>query len=169
MVHVPDVECELLLPAERVAAVDLGPPRDAGAHVMTPCLRGGVERQVVHHEWSRTDQAHVALHHIPEFRQFVQAGCPNEAPDPRKALGVRQQMALRITGVGHGTELDQLEGSAAQTGPNLPKEDGAAEPQPDEDGYQQQNRQPQGSSEDHQQEVDGALHDETEPSSQLTN
>src|SRR5690554_3263549 len=38
VVHVPDVEAKLVVPFQGIAAIDLGPARDAGPHRMTPEL-----------------------------------------------------------------------------------------------------------------------------------
>src|SRR4051794_32007472 len=56
LVDVPDVELELLLPADRVSAVNLRPTGDAGHHVVPARLLAVVERQVLHEEGPGPDQ-----------------------------------------------------------------------------------------------------------------
>ena len=60
MVDIPDVQGELLLPAEQVAAVDLGPAGDAGLHFHPAGLEGTIARDVAHEERTRADDAIIA-------------------------------------------------------------------------------------------------------------
>lgn len=64
----PDVLGELLVPRERVAAVDLHPTRDARQHVVTSSLLRCVTREVLHEQRSRAHQAHVAAQDVPKLR-----------------------------------------------------------------------------------------------------
>src|SRR4029077_14952602 len=73
VLHVPDVELEAPLPRERVAAVELRPPGDPGAHVVAAGLLPGIARQILHQQRPRADQAHVAPDHVDETRLLVDA------------------------------------------------------------------------------------------------
>ena len=48
VVDVPHVEAELLLPGDGIAAIDLAPAAEAGLHIVTAGLLGGIEGQVLH-------------------------------------------------------------------------------------------------------------------------
>lgn len=59
-----------------------------------------------------TDDGHIANEHVDELRQFVQGGGTHKLANPRGALLIRQKLAIGITLIGHGTELDNFEGAA---------------------------------------------------------
>ncbi len=126
VVDVPDVERELGVPPERVAAVDLGPAGDAWPHVVAALLLGRVAPQVPHQQRARPDQAHVAAQHVPQLRQLVDRGGAQEPAESSQALGVGQRPAVGADGVAHGAELDHRERHAAPPGPLLAEEDGPA-------------------------------------------
>ena len=84
----------------------------------------------------RAHQAHLAADHVPELRQFVDAGAAQEAThagDPRIVgdleggsadLVALLQLAQPLLGVGdHGAELEDLERSTVEADPRLPEED----------------------------------------------
>ena len=119
MVHIPHVEAEFLGPADGVASVTLRPAADARSHLMAARLFGGVERQVLYQQGARADERHVAFEDVDELGQLVDGGGADEATDLREALGVGQEVALGITLVGHGLELDDAEHLAVQAGPLL--------------------------------------------------
>lgn len=48
MVHIPDIQSELILPAQTIAPVRLSPPGDAGLHFVTSSLFAGQPRSVTH-------------------------------------------------------------------------------------------------------------------------
>lgn len=81
MIHIPDIQGELLLPGDGVAPVDLCPAGDTGPHCMTSCLLWRVKRQVAHEQraWPHQpfdyaqDKPHLPAQHVPEFGQFIQA------------------------------------------------------------------------------------------------
>lgn len=54
MVHIPDVQPELVLPAQTVAAVDLRPPGDAGLDFVTSSLLPGQPWSVTHRKEGRS-------------------------------------------------------------------------------------------------------------------
>ena len=77
MVDIPDVIGELLLPAQGIAAVDLGPAGDARLHLHASRLEGVVERQVTHQQGPRADDAHVAAQHVDELGELVDGVAAN--------------------------------------------------------------------------------------------
>src|SRR5688572_12213921 len=55
VVNIPHVEFEFPLPADHVAAVDLGPAGDARADLVAAGLRGGISREITRDQRSRAD------------------------------------------------------------------------------------------------------------------
>src|SRR3546814_4850381 len=105
MFDIPEVERELLIPGKRVAAVHLRPAGGPRAHFMPPRLLQAVKRQIFHQKGARPDQAHIALEHAPEARQFIQAGRTKEAAKAGYAVGVGKGNAIAIIGIAHGAEF----------------------------------------------------------------
>src|SRR5690625_551067 len=91
VLHVPEVEGELLLPFQRIAAVDLRPAGDPRPHVMAAPLALTVEWQVLHQQWARPHEAHVAAQDVPELRQLVQRACTEPPPQGSETLCIRQR------------------------------------------------------------------------------
>ncbi len=60
VVHVPRVQFEAVLEAQRVASVDNRPAGDPWPHEMPTPLAVRVARQVLHQQWPGPDQAHLA-------------------------------------------------------------------------------------------------------------
>src|SRR5690606_10394407 len=116
MVHIPDIVAELVLPRQGIAAVNLSPAGKARPHLVAAGLLGVVERQILHQQRARADQAHVALEDVPELRQLVEAGRTQKAAERRKALGIGKKLPGGADRIRHGTELDQIERDAPKTG-----------------------------------------------------
>src|SRR5438128_868774 len=57
VLDVPGVQAQALFPRLRVAAIHLRPAGDAGPHVVAARLLGRIERQVLHEERARADDA----------------------------------------------------------------------------------------------------------------
>src|SRR3546814_4234702 len=121
MFDIPEVERELLIPGKRVAAVHLRPAGDPRAHFMPPRLLQAVKRQIFHQKGARPDQAHIALEHAPEARQFIQAGRTKEAAKDGYAVGVGTGNAIAIIGIAHGAEFIHSKRPPSQTGTFLNK------------------------------------------------
>src|ERR1019366_6914471 len=96
LIHVPHVQLELLLPSETVTAVPLRPAGDSRPHFMTTPLERGVSGRVFGEQGSWTDKAHVALNHVPELRQLIEARASKEPAQRRQPPFVRQQPAAAI-------------------------------------------------------------------------
>ncbi len=110
MVHVPDIQLELLFPGQGVPPVYLGPARNSGFHLVTPGLLRRVAIEVLHQKRPGTHQAHFAHEHVPELGKFVDAGATQELPKTGQAHLIGEQVPLSIPLVGHGAEFDQHEG-----------------------------------------------------------
>src|SRR5690554_3412032 len=74
MIDIPDIQAELFFPRNRVSPVDLRPSSNARLNLMPSRLFGRVAVQVVHQQRARTDQTHVALKHVDQLRQLIEAG-----------------------------------------------------------------------------------------------
>ncbi len=131
VIHIPDVELEFLFPRERVAAVHLRPAGDAGAHFVAACLFRRVTLEVLHQQRARTHQAHIAFKHIEEFRQLIQAGGAQEAPEAGEALLVGQQLTIGVAQVAHAAELVEPEEPTMQAWALLAEDHRPAEEEPD--------------------------------------
>ena len=67
MIDIPDIQLKPLPPAQRVPPVDLGPARDPRLYFLPARLFRGIEIEVFHQQWPRTDQAHLARQHVPKL------------------------------------------------------------------------------------------------------
>lgn len=121
MFNIPEVEFELALPDESVAAIDLCPTGNAGAHLMAARLLRRIARQVGGRQGAGADQTHLAPQHIPEFRQLVQTGGSEQVPPAGQPFGIAAGAAA------HAAEFYDVEGRTAPSGPLLLKEDRPAE------------------------------------------
>lgn len=149
VVDVPDVELEFARPADGVAAVDLCPAGDSGGDEVAAALGFVVQGEVLDEQGARADEAHVSLEDVDELGEFVDGGGAHELADGGEALGVGEELALRVLAVVHGFELDDLKDVFVFAGPRLGEEDvasvrdGEQEAGRDEDG-REQNEQQQG-------------------------
>ena len=83
--HVPGIERDLLLDAQPLAAVDLGPAGDAGAD---RDALGDPVRQVARQQRPRADERHVAAQHVERAAAARRAACGAErARAARSARG----------------------------------------------------------------------------------
>ncbi len=140
MVDVPDVEGELLVPADGAASVDLRPTGDAGLHFHAARLEGVVARDVAHEQRTRADDAHVAEQDVPHLGELVERGRPEEAAERRETPFVGQQLAGGVPLVGHRPELHHAERLRAEAGPLLDEEHRRAELKAHEDRDHEQER-----------------------------
>jgi len=122
VVHVPDIQLEPLFPIEPVPAVDLSPTGNARPYLMAAALKIVVAQQVLRQERPRPHDTHIASQNIPELRQFVQAGPSQEAAQTREAFGIRQEHAVLISVLGHGSKLQNREFLASRSDPPLPED-----------------------------------------------
>ena len=75
---------------------------------------------------ARADDAHIADEHVDQLREFVEAGHPQQAADPRDALIVPAGRfdAMGIARLGpHAPEFQDIEDPVALSHAGLAKED----------------------------------------------
>ena len=89
---------------------------------MALALFGRHEDHVAHELRPGPDDGHVALEDVEEFGQFVEAGGAEELAVGVQPHVVGEQVALRVTLVGHGAELDEPEDFLVQPGARLREE-----------------------------------------------
>ena len=147
------------------------PPRPAG-HVLV----------LVEDDRARADERHLALEHVEELRQLVEARAPQEGADPRDARVVRdlehprvatgrevhvqvRELVLPRLGVGgHRPELEDPEDLLRPAAPGLAEEDRPRESSliasgdPDQDG-----REAPASADRRDDEVEAALQEPRRP------
>ena len=90
----------------------LRPPRETGADVEPVALVLVVLLDLVAQRRARADDAHVAAQDVPELRQLVDRGAPQDAPDasdPAVAPVHRVAGAHALGADDHGAELQHLE------------------------------------------------------------
>jgi len=146
---VAQVVRDALAEGEVVAPVHLGEAGDAGADAHTVAPGAGVEGgHLLGYPGAGADEAHVAQQHVDEFRQFIQRGGAQEFAHPGGAFFIRQELAFRITCVGHGAEFDDVEGQAAAADAFLQEEGVAAL---EEQQHHEEEQQERGEGEQHEQ------------------
>ncbi len=140
---------------EGVPAPDLREARDAWHDVVTAGLRGRVAFEIPHQQRPRTDEAHVALEHVDQLRDLVDAQATEHAAESRETLRVGEQPSPPIAAVVHGAELEQREGLPVQARPRLSKQHRSAHRGPDPNGCHGRDGQTD--------EKDGQRHGDVEP------
>ena len=91
----------------------------------TSCRRacsGRIPGQVAHGQRSRPDHAHLAPEHVHQRWQLVDAGRPEQAPEPGQPGLVGLGSAAARPRQPHRPQLDELEGLAVAPGPLLAKQ-----------------------------------------------
>ena len=141
VVHVPDVERELLVPGQRVAPVHLAPARDTRPDLVATHLLGRVARQVLGKERARTDEAHVAGDHIEELGELIEARTPQEAAQSGDPLSIREAGPIAFSLFDHGSKLQNGEQLSVQARPLLAEQDRAAHRDSDGDSNKREDRQ----------------------------
>ena len=71
--------------------------------------------QVSNQQRTRPNQCHVALEDVDELGELIDRGGADEAAYLGEAVGIGEELALGITLIGHGLELDDLEDLAMKT------------------------------------------------------
>jgi hypothetical protein len=116
------------------AATAVPPSRLASSETYSGKL-GLVARQIFHQQWAHSDETHLAAHHIPQRRQFIERRATEERPECREALRVGARA------VAHRAELEQLEQLAVKAGPAMTKPDRRAEVRTRRDANRSNQRQ----------------------------
>lgn len=109
-------------PGHCIATVHLSKAAKSLAHGMAFALFRGHEYHVAHELGPGSDYGHVALEDVEEFGELVEAGGAEELAVGVQAHVVGEQVPLRVTLVGHGAELDELENLFVKAGARLRKE-----------------------------------------------
>ena len=111
---VAEVVADALTESKVVTAMNLGQTCDAGADDHSFMAGGrGKDFHLLRNPGARTDEAHIAQQDVDEFRQFVQGGAAQQGAQKGGALFVRQQAPLRVPGIFHGFEFDDIKGFEA--------------------------------------------------------
>lgn len=84
-----------------------------------------------------TYEAHVSEEDIEQLREFIKARAPEEPPERREAVAVRQKVALGGPGLRHGAEFENSKGNPSEPRPFLAEKDRVPEFPPDQDCYGQ--------------------------------
>src|SRR5687768_2249111 len=124
---------------------------------MPPGLTLIVTFEILHEQWTWPHQAHLAAQDIDEFWQFIQRSGSQPLAECREPIDVRKKLAFWSASIGHGPELDQRKWLAAISGPSLPKEDRAAEPNSDDQGQSEKNWNPERRKKENKDDIEGAL------------
>ena len=142
-------------------------PVDDGRDVRDPgaCLEDRAIVLRVHHDvllelGPRADQAHVSAQDVPELRQLVDLGLPQEVSDARDSrVAAHRDPRADLRGVvDHGAELEHGERPEVPPHAPLAEEHGARAVEPDRDGRDQEDRGEQDQARCRQQEVQHPLH-----------
>jgi len=116
-----------------------------------------VERQILHEQRSRADDAHLAPQHIDQLGQLVERRRSQMPPERGEALSVRKKLARVVSLVRHRAELDPLEFAIVQSDTRLTKKHRCPQPQPNQKCDDQQEGNPDRAGEQNQHEVEGAF------------
>src|SRR5579872_158883 len=135
--HIEEIKIHALLVRSVTAARYLPQPRYATLHPLVRFKSLPISRHFVLHDRPRPHQAHLAPHHVPKLRQFVQARLPQKPPHDRHprvipklliALPLRSQSRILVQvllqhGIRishHGPEFPCVKFLAPKTDPPLP-------------------------------------------------
>ena len=122
--NIPGIVLKPGLPGDRVTPIDLSPAGNTRPDVVPQGLTGRIQRQVFHQQRPRPDQTHIALQHVEQLRQLVEAAASQPGSKWRHALRIGQQLARRITGFQHGTKLEKRKRNPVQAWPSLTDQNG---------------------------------------------
>ena len=163
MVHVPDVQLELLLPGQGVPPVHLGPPRDPrdAPRASAPASPSSDPGTRISSGRGPT-RLMSPLQHVHELGQLVETGRPKEGT--RSASGARRPMSLAIrSDAPHRSELQDRERAPVQTRAFLTEEHRRTQRAPNDDRHRGDHRrehdEPYGSPRD----IDDPLQDRVGP------
>ena len=155
---VAEIPRDALAEGEVVAPADLGQTGDAGADAHAQSAGDAVEGgHLLRNPRAGADEGHVALEDVEQLRQFIERGGAQELAHEGGALLIRQEIAFRIAGVGHGAELDDMEGLAATADALLQEEGVAALEDYKQQQDEQQQRRERQQQEEREEEVADAL------------
>jgi hypothetical protein len=140
VIDIPDIQPEFIVPTQGVPPIHLRPAGHPWQHMVPSSLFGSVAIQVLHQEWTGTNQAHLSFQHIEELREFIEARGAQEPPQSGDALSVREKVALLVAGLFHRPEFIQLERHPFETRARLPEKDRTPLKHANEQSYHDQDR-----------------------------
>ncbi len=76
---------------------------------MATMLLRAIMRQIFHEEGPRTDEAHISLENVQEFREFIQASAAHQLAESRESICIGQELSIGSASIGHCAELIQSE------------------------------------------------------------
>lgn len=131
---------------------------DAGADAHAQAAGGGIKSShLLGNPRAGADEGHVALEDIEQLRQFIERGGAQELAHEGGAFLIRQEIAFRIAGVGHGAEFDDAEGLASPADAGLQEEGVAALEEHEQNQDEQQQRRERQQQEEREEDVADAL------------
>ena len=155
---VAEIPRDALAEGEVVAPADLGQAGDAGADAHAQGAGDAVEGgHLLRNPRAGADEGHVALEDVEQLRQFIERGGAQELAHEGGAFLIRQEIAFRIASIGHGAELDDMEGLAAAADAGLQEEGVAALEEHEQNQDEQQQRRERQQQEEREEEVADAL------------
>lgn len=83
---------------------------------MATMLLRAIVRQIFHEEGARTDEAHISLKNVQEFREFIQASAAHQLAESRESICIGQELSIGSASIGHCAELIQGKGLSAKPG-----------------------------------------------------
>jgi hypothetical protein len=157
MLDIPYVEIEPLGPTERVPSRNLREAGDARTNVVAPPMIVRIQWKVLHEQRPRSDETHIAAQHVEQLRQLVDRRRSQPPAKRRETAMVRQQVPLGVALTGHRAKFQELERPIVETGANLPEEHRPAETRANQDGDDQQRRNPEWAREGDERQIEQAL------------
>ena len=127
VLDVPEVQLDPLGPARELRPLTCAQPVMPGRTDEPPALPLGVVHDLLRQRRPRPDQAHVAAQDVPQLRQLVEAGRPQQS-GPADASGRRPAPPGRLGP--HRAQLDDRELAAVPAGAPLAEQHRPAQPPP---------------------------------------
>ena len=129
LLHVTDIERQPFRPTDRVAAIDLCQPGDAGFDLEPPVLVASVPVPVVHGQRSRADESDVAAQDVDQRGQFVEARRPQPRAQRGQPFCIELRRASAWFRMQHRAKLEHLEGTSTETQSTLSEQDSRTHPE----------------------------------------
>ena len=104
--HVPGIHSDTLFVGGVAAAAGLPHAGDAGQDHAVFAEVFAVALDFLGDDWTRADEAHIAADDVPELRQFIEAGLPEEGPELRDSRVVFELEVLLPLFAGLGIFLE---------------------------------------------------------------
>ena len=134
---------------------------------MATMLLRAVMRQVFHEEGPRTDEAHISLENVQEFREFIQASAAHQLAESRESIRIGQELSIGSACIGHRAEFIQGKGLSAKPGAFLREQQRPTMDDPRRQCDKSGNRKQEREKADGHHQVEGALPREKSCNSRL--